>query len=489
MRAVRWKRMITLVALTETATLGTLSGQQPLWVRHNTLGNTARAMLVDSAGYIYVTGQGWRQGTGNDFVTVKYDPDGNLVWQHAFSGETIAFDDHAAAIAEDQAGNVIVTGQVDVVRNNTPGTGYATLKYLFNSTGTPTWGRRYMGSQQEFPSNAARAIATDFLSNVYVTGMSRGNDSAEDIVTVSYGPTGNERWVRRYAGGGYSQDWGNAIKVNWFTGEIYVTGKTGNFPVLIKYSSGSSELWTAIEGSFPGEARAIALDTSGNIYIAGLHAWDTRNYFISKYNSAGTRLWNRVYDGGGHDDVAALAVDVDGNAYVTGTSQGTDTGNDYTTVKYDTNGNLQWVQRYHSGDDRASGLAVSFFTGDVYITGRSDNKIATLKYDTNGNLQWVRRYEHRNGAGIGVGLYEYELGIPTVYVVGTTQSDYTIIKYPPCYVVGDVDGNCCVDDADLLLVLFDFGQTGIDLQGDLNSDGTVDDADLLTVLFNFGSGC
>ncbi|GBC92487.1 hypothetical protein HRbin15_00957 [bacterium HR15] len=53
---------------------------------------------------------------------------------------------------------------------------------------------------------------------------------------------------------------------------------------------------------------------------------------------------------------------------------------------------------------------------------------------------------------------------------------------------GDVDGNGCVDDADLLVVLFNFGATGFNI-ADVNCDATVDDADLLIVLFNFGSGC
>jgi uncharacterized membrane protein len=55
---------------------------------------------------------------------------------------------------------------------------------------------------------------------------------------------------------------------------------------------------------------------------------------------------------------------------------------------------------------------------------------------------------------------------------------------------GDVDANGCVDDADLLAVLFNFGSSGSNLgREDTNCDGTVDDADLLQVLFNFGSGC
>ncbi|MCS7191334.1 MAG: hypothetical protein NZ843_07015 [Fimbriimonadales bacterium] len=54
-------------------------------------------------------------------------------------------------------------------------------------------------------------------------------------------------------------------------------------------------------------------------------------------------------------------------------------------------------------------------------------------------------------------------------------------------VEGDVNGDGCVDDADLLIVLFNFGNQGG--TGDVNGDGIVDDADLLTVLFNFGRGC
>ena len=62
---------------------------------------------------------------------------------------------------------------------------------------------------------------------------------------------------------------------------------------------------------------------------------------------------------------------------------------------------------------------------------------------------------------------------------------------PPCTAHnGDVNRNGCVDDADLLAVLFAFGQRGSNLgRVDVNCDGAVDDADLLIVLFNFGSGC
>lgn len=62
------------------------------------------------------------------------------------------------------------------------------------------------------------------------------------------------------------------------------------------------------------------------------------------------------------------------------------------------------------------------------------------------------------------------------------------------HVSGDVNMDGCVDDADLLIVLFGFGEGTGDGRttfhpADLNGDGVVDDADLLLVLFGFGNGC
>lgn len=56
-------------------------------------------------------------------------------------------------------------------------------------------------------------------------------------------------------------------------------------------------------------------------------------------------------------------------------------------------------------------------------------------------------------------------------------------------VPGDVNGDGCVNDGDLLAVLFAFGSTGAGLPEDLNCDNVVNDGDALIVLFNFGNGC
>jgi Ca2+-binding EF-hand superfamily protein len=54
---------------------------------------------------------------------------------------------------------------------------------------------------------------------------------------------------------------------------------------------------------------------------------------------------------------------------------------------------------------------------------------------------------------------------------------------------GDVNGDGCVDDTDLQMLLAAFGQSGAGLREDMNGDGVVDDSDLLVVLAHYGSGC
>ncbi|MBE0433897.1 SBBP repeat-containing protein, partial [candidate division WOR-3 bacterium] len=101
--------------------------------------------------------------------------------------------------------------------------------------------------------------------------------------------------------------------------------------------------------------------------------------------------WVGRYNGPGndYDEATSLAVDEQGNVYVTGSSIGSGTSLDYATIKYDSAGVEQWVQRYNgpaNGDDWATSLAVDG-QGNVYVTGPSIGSgtsldYATIKYDS-----------------------------------------------------------------------------------------------------------
>ncbi len=73
------------------------------------------------------------------------------------------------------------------------------------------------------------------------------------------------------------------------------------------------------------------------------------------------------------------------------------------------------------------------------------------------------------------------------YIALGDGSSVSVARNPIYRLPGDANSDGCVDESDLLMVLFTFGTD--DTQADLNRDGVVDDADLLQVLFHFGSGC
>ncbi len=112
-------------------------------------------------------------------------------------------------------------------------------------------------------------------------------------------------------------------------------------------------------------------------------------FLISPTSAQVNEQWVARYDGPANDSDSALALAVDsaGNVYVTGGSDGDGTGSDYTTVKYDTDGNELWVTRYNgpvNHIDWAWALAVDS-AGNFYVTGESQGDgtgydYATIKY-------------------------------------------------------------------------------------------------------------
>ena len=111
--------------------------------------------------------------------------------------------------------------------------------------------------------------------------------------------------------------------------------------------------------NFMDEARAIAVDDAGNVYVTGGSdgVGIGLDYATIKYNSAGQQQWVARYNGpvNGEDEADAIAVDSSGNVYVTGRSPGAGTADDYATIKYNSAGQEQWVARFdglgHGGDD------------------------------------------------------------------------------------------------------------------------------------------
>ncbi|MBD3285853.1 T9SS type A sorting domain-containing protein [candidate division WOR-3 bacterium] len=419
------------------------------WVTRYANGS-ARAIAVDGAGNVYVAGN--YEGTGpydSDYATVKYNSEGIEQWVTLCEGP-LSGNDVPKAMAIDLDNNIYVTGFCASPESGSRD--FATVKY--NSAGIEQWVVRYDGPANE--RDIAYAITVDNAGNVYVTGSSEGLESYYNYATVKYNTSGEEQWVARYDEP--ENGWGQgayAIAVDE-EGNVYVTGSsegsgTENDYVTIKYNMAGEEQWkTRYDGpaSLDDGASDIALDDAGNVYVTGYSTGSeidsNYDYATVKYNSEGFEQWVARYDGpvSGDDFPSDLTVDGSGNIYVTGTSVGSGTGRDYTTIKYSQSGEEQWSVRFNGQanfDDFGRDIAVDD-VGNAYITGSSTGSgtgedYATIKYTTSGELLWVAR--HEGSAGGDDKAYAMTVDAAgNVYVTGSTDffheldtRDYTTIKY------------------------------------------------------------
>ena len=227
-------------------------------------------------------------------------------------------------------------------------------------------------------SDYGQAIAVDSSGNVYVTGYTASQGAGgNDALITKYDTSGTIQWQRSLGGSGTERGQGIAVDSSgnvYVTGYITSQGAGGNDAIIAKYNTSGTIQWQRILGGASSEiGYGIAVDSSGNVYVAGSTASQGaggNDAIIAKYNTSGTIQWQRSLGGAGDDVFYGIAVDGSGNLYVTGltNSQGAG-GNDALITKYDTSGTIQWQRSLGgSGTERGQGIAVDS-SGNVYVTG------------------------------------------------------------------------------------------------------------------------
>lgn len=341
--------------------------------------DTGSGVAVDSGGNCYITGatastnfptrnpiQGNNRG-GLDAFVAKFNALGtNIVYSTYLGGQ---FGDTARSIAVDLAGNAWVVG--GTFSNDFPvasafqptnrGLGDAFIARI-NSAGTALTYSSFLGGGN---TDEAAGVAIDSAGNAYVVGntastdfntknpLQANNRGQQDVFITKVTPEGTSLVFSTYLGG-LRADLGNAIALDQ-SNNIYITGSTAsnNFPtqsplqptyggadldafVAKINSSGSALVYsTFLGGSLNEVGNAIAVDSLGNAYVAGVtssvnfplkNAIQTDNRggneaFITKLNQQGSAFVYSTYLGGsGSDQGAGIAVDSSGTAYVTGST-------------------------------------------------------------------------------------------------------------------------------------------------------------------------
>lgn len=312
-----------------------------------------RATAVDGSGNVYVTGSSmatWGSPinafTGfNDVFVAKLDTNGTLLWNTFLGG---SHHDYSYGIAADGSGNVYVVGYSFISWGtpiNAHAGDYDGFAAKLDTSGVLQWNTFLGSASPEF----AYGVAVDGSGNVYVTG------------------TGLATWgtpVAAYAG--------------------------FNDGFAAKLNSGGTRLWHTFLGSASyDQGKAIAVDGSGNVYIAGYSkaTWGSpvsaytgnNDPYAAKLDSSGTLLWNTFMGSANNDNGEGIAVDGSGNVYVAGTSEIT-WGSplnahaglyDAFVAKFDSNGDRQWHTFLGSDNFELCSDLVIDGSKNIYIVGRS----------------------------------------------------------------------------------------------------------------------
>ena len=269
-------------------------------------------------------------------------------------------------------------------------------------------------------SDRSSAMMIDEEGNTYLTGETYSTSGNYDLITIKYNTLGDTLWVRYYNGPANNRDVGRAIEID-DGGNVYITGESYgsvNYDIItIKYNSSGTQQWTErYDGPANGAdgGLAIATDNLGNVYVTGYSDGDASpvfrqdDYITIKYNSTGSIDWTKRYNGPGnfHDVAYDIALDNNGNIFVTGGSSGIGSRYDYATIKYDPSGNELWVNTYN-GPANYNDITKSIIiddSGNVYVTGSSDGAssdnqdFATIKYSSVGAQIWLSRYDGGGGS-------------------------------------------------------------------------------------------
>ncbi|MFZ1975584.1 MAG: SBBP repeat-containing protein [Candidatus Acidiferrales bacterium] len=414
-------------------------------------GDSPSAIAIDRFGNAYITGQTFsmdfpvtsgalqtvNKGAGllvtNAFVT-KLNPIGSgLVYSTYLGGSGIPpfapfaspVGDSGAAIALDSAGNAYVTGAAyspdfpltsGAFQKQNNGVSFATDNAFvskINAAGSALIYSTYLGGSgqlfnfagpgdnMDITGDSGAGIAVDVHGNAYVAGRTFSNDFP--VTDGAYQKVNNAGYL--------SSSNAFVTKLN----------AAGNALIYSTYLGGSVNTEIGGPSPFNDEANAIAIDTSGNAYVAGATiapdfpvttgAFQTvskgQNVFVTKLNADGSALLYSTYLGGtGGDNAAGIVVDGSGDSFVTGSTGSTDFPVTSDAFQMSSSGtfiselsaNFEELvySTYFGGSFGAGGIAMDP-AGNIYVAGSTGSTDfpttrGAFQHKLAGNVAYVAKF-------------------------------------------------------------------------------------------------
>ena len=339
--------------------------------------DAANGISIDLSGNIYMTGSFnspsvifgndtlLNASAGSEAFVAKYDSAGNILWARSSTGVGIEL---STCVDVDINANVCISGYFNttvIFGNDTlfnSGTGAELFVAKYDSSGNVLWVKSAGGNLDEI----AYGIACDGVGNIYVTGYFKsptfvfggttlanaGATSTNDFFILKYDAAGNPLWANR--AGGISSETGYSLTCDP-GGNVIVTGAFWSYIItfgsidlvnansvnatpdlfVVKYDLSGNTLWAKSAGGTPyGDlAYGITNDSGGNIYVSGRFSSpsivfdgftlnqmsNNADIFVTKYDPVGDVIWAvSAWGPNGGQEGSAIAVDNNGNTYITG---------------------------------------------------------------------------------------------------------------------------------------------------------------------------
>ena len=248
-----------------------------------------------------------------------------------------------------------------------------------------------------------------------------------------YGASAVSHWIATIGGTGFDDAQGIAVDGS---GNVYIAGRTGSagagsYDVLIvKYNADGVIQWQRTLGASSTDAGlAIAVDGSGNVYVHGYAflSSGSADFLTVKYNTSGTLQWQRTLSSttAKHEFGSGVGVDGSGNVYVTGHTNAPHSSYDMFIAKYTTTGYLQWQRSLGGSSSEGSPNITVDNSGNFYVVGSTQSAgvgksdLYISKFNSAGTMQWQQCLGlSESDYGEGVGVD----GSGNVYVSGATRS-------------------------------------------------------------------
>ena len=367
-----------------------------VWAKQigGTLDDNGKSIIIipDASGNVYVTG--YFNGTLDfdpdpavaynltsagmqDIFIIKLNSSGNFIWAKRLGG---ALSDSVSGITVDGSGNVYTTGAFhgtadfnpdpSIAYNLTvPGNGTNVFISKLDVSGNFVWAKQL----ESISFAGGHSLALDASGNVYTCGVFYGtidfnpdpagiynltSKGATDVFIEKLDALGNFVWARQLG----STSPANALALvldasaNVYTSGTFsgtadfdpdpvksnnLTSKGGYDIFVSKLNASGNFVWARqLGGAFDDEARGMAIDHSGRLYLTGffygtadfdpnpavtynLTPAGSYDIFISSLDAAGNFVWAKQTGGALADDGYAIAVNSSGNLYATGAFNGT----------------------------------------------------------------------------------------------------------------------------------------------------------------------